>query len=88
MYKVDDILNTEVRSFDGHPTAKQGMSMDRIRFYTDVIFALAKFKEKPLDVTIDLLLSSKKITRLYLSYGQRKKKSAREIAKELSPLLR
>lgn len=84
MCKLNDILNTEVRSYDGEPSAKQGMSVERIRFNTDVMFALAKRLEMPLDRTMELMRTHDGFRRLYRSFSRRHEASANEIAKELS----
>ena len=83
MCKLNDILNTEVRSYDSEPSAKQGMSVERIRFNTDVMFALAKRIELPLDRTLELLRSNDGFRRLHRSFARRHEASANEIAKEL-----
>ena len=88
MCKLNDILNTEVRSYDVEPSARTGMSQERIRFYTDVMFALAKLLEMPLDNIIDLMRHHDGFRRLNRSYVRRHKSSAYKIAKELSLSLR
>ena len=84
MCKLNHILNTEVRIYDVVPSATNGMSMERIRFNTDVMFNLAKRLEMPLDATTDLLRSHNGFRRLHRSFGLRHKVSASDIAKELS----
>ena len=64
------------------------MSMERIRFNTDVMFSLAKRLEMPLDATTELLRSHNGFRRLHRSYGRRHKDSVSDIAKELSLSLR
>lgn len=88
MCKLNDILNTEIRSYDVAPSATNGMSMERVRFNTDVMFSLAKRLEMPLDATADLLRRHNGFHRLQRSYGRRHAVSASDIAKELSILLR
>lgn len=88
MCKLNDILNTEVRIYDGGPSATNGISMERVRFNTDVMFSLAKRLEMPLDATADLLRRHDGFRRLHRSYGRRHEASASDIAKELSSLLR
>jgi hypothetical protein len=84
MCTLNDILRTEVRSYDAAPTAKQGMSKERIRFNTDVMFALAKRLELPLDSTAELMRRHDGFSRLYRSFIRRHEASASDIAKELS----
>jgi len=88
MCKLDDILDTEVRNYVGVPSGKQGMSVERIRFNTDVMFALAKRLELPLDRTTELMRRCGGFRRLHRSYTRRGEVSANEIAKELSFSLR
>lgn len=88
MCKLNDILNTEVRSYDGEPSAKQGMSVERIRFNTDVMFALAKRLEMPLDRATELMRRRDGFRHLHRSFARRHEVSAYEIAKELSLSLR
>ena len=88
MCKLNDILNTEVRNFDGEPSAKQGMRVERIRFNTDVMFALAKQLEMPLDRATELMRRRNGFHLLRRSYAHRHDVSVCEIAKELSLSLR
>lgn len=88
MCKLDVILNTDVRSYDIEPTAKHGMAMERIRFNTDVMFALAKRLEMPLDSTAELMRKGDGFRRLHRSFSRRHETSVSEIAKELSISLR
>ena len=84
MCKLNDILNTEVRSYDVAPTASSGMSQERIRFNTDVMFALAKRLELPLDRTTELMRRHGGFRRLYNSFAHRHVTSPYNRAKELS----
>ena len=84
MCKLDVILKTNVSNYAGKPTAKRGMTMDRIRFNTDVMFALARRLELPLDCTTELMRRSGGFKRLYNSYMHRHDMTTSEIAKELS----
>lgn len=84
MCKLNDVLKTKVYSYDAEPSARSGMSQERIRFNTDVMFALAKRLQKPLDSTTNLMRQRDGFRRLHRSYGRRHEVSVNKIAKELS----
>ena len=71
MCKLDDILKTEVRRpMVGEP-ADKGMSIERVKFNTDVMFAVAKKLELPLDKTADLMRKTGQFNSLRRAYSQR-----------------
>ena len=55
MCKLDTILHTSLNSFaKDYPRQKQGMYFGRIEYTTNLLFAMAKRVEMPLDKTIQL----------------------------------
>ena len=84
MCKLDDILKTEVRSIDAQPSARHGMSAECIRFNTDVMFAVAKHLEMPLDKTADAMRQKGLFKRLDRAYRYRTREKLSSVVKELS----
>lgn len=80
MCKLDVILNTDVRKYDEKPTATRGMTMERIRFNTDVMFYVAKLLKMPLDRTADLMRNNGAFSLLNKAFGNRHKSTTRDIA--------
>lgn len=84
MCKLEAILNTEVKTRKVVPSSKRGMTKERIRFNTDVMFSVAKQMKMPLDRTAELMLERGAFKRLANSYTQRHTSSINKIAKEIS----
>jgi len=88
MCSLNDILKTDIRTYNDAPTAKQGISAERIRFNTDVMFSVAKRMELPLDKTADLMRQKGAFGILNKAYSRRKRCSVSDIAREISQSLR
>lgn len=84
MCKIDRILSTEVRDFNQGAPAGRKMTRKRIRYNTDVVFAVAKQIEMPLDKTVDLMLAKDELKRVYKSFSQRDTVSVDSVAKQIS----
>ncbi len=84
MCKLNVILDTEERRYDEAPDAKCGMSQERIRFNTDVMFYVAKHMAMPLDRTADLMRRRGSFRELQRAYRHRHSMSAQAIANEIS----
>lgn len=87
MKKIDRILTTEIRDFkQGDPINKR-MTKQQIRYNTDVVFAVAKRMDKPLDQTASMMLNKNEFKRLYNSYKRRNSVSANTIVEHISQAL-
>ena len=82
MCKLDMIINTTVQDF--HPTTviKRGKSKEQIEYMTNILFALAKRLQKPLDKTLESIEKSH-LPILDKAYLCRKQKSSNDIVNEL-----
>ena len=87
MRNLDTILNTEVKASNVVPSSKHGMTKERIRFNTDVMFSVAKQMKMPLDKTAELMQEKNAFKQLANSYSQRHNTSDNKIAKEISVTL-
>lgn len=88
MYKIEKILSTEVRDYNQGAPASRKMTKQRIRYNTDVVFAVAKQMDAPLDKTADLMLAKDVFKRVYKSYSQRDVVSVNSVAKQISLALK
>lgn len=84
MCKLDTIINTTAQDF--HPTTviKRGKSMEQIEYMTNILFALAKHLQKPLDKTLECIENSKLLPILDKAYRFRKEKSSNDIVNEMT----
>lgn len=85
MCKLDTILHTSLNSFvKDYPRQKQGMSFDRIEYTTNLLFAIAKRVEMPLDKTIQLIGEKGEMPKLQNSFLKRKMIKPNTIILEIS----
>jgi energy-converting hydrogenase A subunit M len=87
MCKIEDILNTEYRVCNEQPTAQKGMTTERVRFNTDIVFSIAKKLEMPLDKTADLMRRKGAFKRLGKAFTRRKTVSVKTITDEIAQSL-
>ena len=83
MCKLDDILNTEIKTYESLPTAQRGIGTDRVRFNTDVMFSVAKSLEMPLDKTAELMRRKNMFKRLGKAYVRRNAVSMKVLSDEI-----
>mgnify|MGYP006872991968 CR=1 FL=1 len=88
MCKLDDILKTEIRKHSIGEPAEKGISFERVEFNTDVIFAVAKKMELPLDKTADLMRRKGQFDALRRAYSQRHRMSIGSISNTISKSLK
>ena len=80
MCNLDDILKTEIRKPTVGAPADKGMSVERLEFNTDVMFAVAKKMELPLDKTAALMRNKGLFSVLHRAYTQRHRQSINSIS--------
>ena len=87
MCKLDTIIDTRVQDF--HPTTviKRGKSKEQIEYMTNILFALAKRLQKPLDKTLESIEKNHLLPILDKAYLCRKQKSSDDIVNELKEKL-
>ena len=88
MCKLDDILKTEIRKPTVGEPADKGMSVERVKFNTDVMFAVAKKMELPLDKTADLMRRKGQFNALRQAYSQRYRLSIGSISNSITKSLK
>lgn len=88
MCKLDDILKTEIRRPTVGEPADKGMSVERLEFNTDVMFAVAKIMEMPLDKTADLMRKKGQFSTLRRAYSQRHRLSISSISNSITKSLK
>lgn len=84
MSKIDVVLNTEMRDYVEGARVNRKMTKQRIRFNTDVVFAVAKQNNLPLDKTASMMIANSVFDRIHHSYSRRKKISIPEFIKSIS----
>ena len=87
MCKIEDILNTEIRMQEKVNPVKQGMTSERVRFNTDVMFAVAKQLEMPLDKTSELMRRKNMFQRLHRGFAHRHSEGVAQLSKTISKAL-
>ncbi len=80
MCKLDTIINTTVRDFHPSTVIKRGKSMEQIEYMTNILFALAKRLQRPLDKTLESIEKSHLLPILDKAYLCRKQKSSNDIS--------
>lgn len=88
MCKLDDILKTETCRPNIVKTADKGISVERVKFNTDVMFAVAKGLGLPLDKTAELMRSKGQFSTLRRAYSQRHRKSIRKVSSTITESLK
>lgn len=84
MCKLDDILKTEQKSVQRPVQTRRGLSYDHIEYNTNVMFAVAKRLEMPLDKTVDAMRQKGLFKRLDRAYRNRTREKLSSVVKELS----
>ena len=87
MCKLDTIINTTVHDFHPSTVIKRGKSMEQIEYMTNILFALAKRLQRPLDKTLECIEKSHLLPILDKAYHCRKQKSSNDIENELTEKL-
>ena len=87
MCKLEDILKTELRMPLTDIQTEKGISSERIAFNTDVMFAVAKKMEMPLDKTADLMRQKGMFKTLHKAYAIRHKEGVVGVSKLISKSL-
>lgn len=86
MCRIEKILRTQQTTLP--PISKQeegkSMSVNQIRYNTDMVFSIAKNLEIPLDVAIDRMKRNGSMRTLNNSYRKRNRVSYSAIVKEIS----
>ena len=88
MCKLDDILKTEIRKPTVGELSDKGMSVERLEFNTNVMFAVAKEMELPLDKTADLMRRKGQFSALRRAYSQRHRLSIGSISNSITKSLK
>lgn len=83
MCKFEDIIRTTPQDVKVKEGQGKNISLTRIEFNTDIVFALAKKLEKPLDETLSLMKKTKANSYLFSIFGKRKQISQKEIVNNL-----
>ncbi len=85
MCELDTILQTSLNSFPkDYPRQKRGMSFNRIEYTTNLLFAIAKRVELPLDKTMQLIREKGEMPKLCNSFLKRKAIKPNTIIREIS----
>ena len=86
MCKIEKVLRTKRASIPALQPQKGGkpMSVNQIRYNTDMVFSVAKQLEIPLDEAIDKMVRNGGMRTLNNSYRKRKSVSSSSIVKEIS----
>lgn len=87
MCKLDDILQTEQRTFQRPVQTRRGLSYDHIEYNTDLLFMFSKKIGKPLDQALDLMRSRRGRRVVNGAYSKRAVKTQRQVVKELCDAL-
>ena len=82
MCKLENIIRTTQKKIRLKEQQNKGISSARIEFNTNIIFALSKTIEKPLDVTLSLI-KEKGSQCLFQSFGKRNVMKQKEIVEQL-----
>lgn len=84
MCTIDTIIKTSLHPVEPTQTVKRGKSFEQIEYMTNIIFAVAKRLQQPLDKTLDLIMQKGMISVLDGAYKNRKNRTVRSIVDELS----
>ena len=84
MCKIDKILKTTIRDYNQGEAVGKRMTKQRIRYNTDVVFAVAKRMELPLDKTAEMMVEKDMFKRLKRFYTRRDSVSVATVGKEIS----
>lgn len=84
MCTIDTIIKTSLHPTEPTQTVKRGKSFEQIEYMTNIIFAVAKRLQQPLDKTLDLIMQKGMISVLDGAYKNRKNRTVRSIVDELS----
>ena len=84
MCKLDTIIKTTEQGYNPVNVVKRGKSMEQIEYMTNILFALAKRLQKPLDKTLECLEKMNLFPILDNAYHSRNKKSSSAVLKELT----
>ena len=82
MCKLEDIIKTTPQKIQIEEKQNKGISIARIKFNTEIIFALSKALEIPLDKTVSLI-KKKGSTCLFNLFRKRNSMSQEEMIKKL-----
>lgn len=83
MCKLDIIIKTTPRKIANVKGAKRGKSLEQIEYMTDILFAVAKRTEEPLDKTLEQIQERGLMTALNNAYRNRKKIKAKQLVEDL-----
>lgn len=83
MCKLDTVIRTTEQGYSPTNVIKRGKSIEQIEYMTNILFALAKRLQKPLDKTLESLEERDLFPILDKAYQNRNIKSSSAVLKEL-----